>query len=202
MKSIEFYVNKFKYIDGIENADISFISALQKRRLSSLDKITFSALNNCFDTNVQNIIFSSPKGEIDRLLTIIEQYTNENVSSPIVFSASVHNYAVSAFLLNKNFSIPYNCISAGEESFCAGLLAAITSKYDNNLFVYSDVQNDKYISLCINISKNKKEGALKFAVMNSVKQSDYTLNDFIGLFNGNKKHIETPLFIIERISND
>ena len=61
MKSIEFYVNKFKYIEGIENADISFIPSLQKRRLSSLDKITFASMNDCFEIQFKILYFHHKK---------------------------------------------------------------------------------------------------------------------------------------------
>lgn len=202
MKSIEFYVNKFKYIEGIENADISFIPSLQKRRLSSLDKITFASMNDCFENTIQNIVFSSQKGEMERLIKLIEQYKTENAVSPAVFSGSVHNFAVSSFLLNKNFPVTYTAVSAGTDSFIAALISAIASKYDNNLIVYSDIENGKYISLCLNISSKKKEYAEKFELKQGKQNNEADINDFINLFQNKIQTLQTRLFTIERINDD
>ena len=57
MKLIEFYVNKIKYTEGVENADLSFINPILRRRLSLLDRVSAASLHSCFNEKIQNIVF-------------------------------------------------------------------------------------------------------------------------------------------------
>ena len=139
---------------------------------------------------------------MERLIKLIEQYKTENAVSPAVFSGSVHNFAVSSFLLNKNFPVTYTAVSAGTDSFIAALISAIASKYDNNLIVYSDIENGKYISLCLNISSKKKEYAEKFELKQGKQNNEADINDFINLFQNKIQTLQTRLFTIERINDD
>ena len=202
MKSIEFYINKIKYIEGIQNADISFIPSISRRRLSNLDKITVASLNFCFTNEIQNIIFASKKGEIERLLKIIEQYKTENETSPMLFTGSVHNFAVSSFLINKQISIPYTAIDSGDETLSSGTYTAVMSKYKNNLLVYSDIENEQYVSLCLNISKEKKENSKKCKIKleeNEVISPNTT--DFIKFLKGEANILKTKNYRIESANN-
>lgn len=203
MKLIEFYVNKIKYTEGIENADLSFINPILRRRLSLLDRVSAASLYSCFNEKIQNIVFSSKTGEIERLLKIIAQYSTDEEISPSVFSSSVHNYAVSSYLMNEKKAVPYTALSAGTNSIFAGILTACVSKYSENLFVYSDIENNNYVSLCIHISKQKNTQADKYLIKPfEGAQIIYTLKDFVSFFNGNTNKLETAHYILERINND
>ena len=107
---LKFYADKFKFFDDVDALDLSDIPPIIRRRMSKLDKMTFSALEGVFTDSVQNVVYSSQFGEVDRLLKIIDQYTECDEVSPNTFSGSVHNYPVSFFLLNnkrgKDFSLP------------------------------------------------------------------------------------------------
>ena len=75
--NLEFYVNKFNYLNDIDGLDLSFIPPIVRRRMSVLDKITLSNLNSVYSDNIENIVFSSQYGEVTKLLKIIDQYMNE-----------------------------------------------------------------------------------------------------------------------------
>ena len=201
MKPAEFFVKKIKYIKGLNNADLSFIPALSRRRMSSLDKITAAALKPLFDDDIENIIFASQSGETERLFKIIEQYKTENDVSPAVFSGSVHNAAIGAFLINEKKPIVYNALSAGIETIPAGILAAAVSKYNNTLFVYSDIEDDIYVSLCLYMSK-ERSGAGYSVSIGSNTQSAAKVKDFAEFFEGSKGVIKTGGYTIERLNGD
>ena len=202
MKSLEFYVNKVKYTEGIENADVGFIAALNRRRMSSLDKMAAAALNDCITETTKNIIFSSQKGEFERLIKIIEQYKTEGETSPAIFSGSVHNFAVSSYLMNIKKPLQYNAIASGKDTVISGILSAVISNYDESLFVYSDIENEIYTCLCLNISKTKKENSQKFRIT-LINNSDKTnsIKDFANFFSSDVKLMKTNICTIERIKN-
>ena len=148
MKNQRFYVKDFCYIKSENEIDVSFIPPIQRRKLSKLDKMTLTVMSKIYSDEIDEIIFSSKDGESDRLNTIISEYKEFGEVSPTQFSASVHNYPVGFFTLIKKLNIPYYALSAGEETFYAGLVKSIISE-KNVLFVYSDK-----ISIACIISKN------------------------------------------------
>lgn len=201
MKSMEFYLNKFDYISSDEKPNIEFLSPVIRRRLSTADKYTTHTLNGCFSDRVENIVFSSRNGEIEKLLKIIEQYNDSGEVSPNTFAGSVHNYPVGFFLMNVKKSIPYTALSSGENSITTGLMASVISQYNNILFCYTDTFEDKIISLALTIDKTNKSGTkYKLTFENSDIQENY--NDYIKLFSGEITSLSTPLFRLERISDE
>ena len=203
MKEAEFYINKLKYIEGASNAEIDFIQPVMRRRMSALDRAAAACLFDCFDNNIQNIIFASKTGEVERLISIIEQYMTENAVSPAAFSGSVHNYAAGMFLMNIQKSIPYTALSAGDETFAAGLFAAAVSKYSNVLYVYSDIENEKHVSLCLNISKNKLENSKKFKIeLAGFTKTSPALKDYSKLFSDIIKTVKTQNYTVSRGFDD
>ena len=168
--------------------------------MSALDKITLLALDNSYTDTIQNIVFSSRFGEVDRLLKIIDQYTQDNEVSPNTFSSSVHNYPVSFFLLNKRHSIPYTALSAHKNSISSGLLASLVSDYDNVLFCYSDVNNGIENSLAINISKKYHEDSTKYILkLQSNSNMEDSFDNHVKLFSGIISSVRTSSYTIERL---
>ena len=102
---LEFYVNKYNYLKNSNEIDLSFIPPIMRRRMSIVDKYILSVLNNIYSDNIENIVFSSQYGEVERLIKLINQYTENKEVSPNAFSCSVHNYSEGFFLLNKQKSI-------------------------------------------------------------------------------------------------
>lgn len=195
--NIEFYVNKFCAVNSPKETDISFLPLIMKRRLSNIDKCTLSTLNSIFTDNCQYLVFSSRKGEIERLIKIINQYTKEGEVSPNTFSGSVHNYPAGFFLLNKKTPVPYTAISAGDRTISAGLLGALTSNYENILFCYADSYDDKLFSFGVNITKTCGKDKYKLTLKSSNKKENF--NEFTELFSGIRDYTETELFKTERI---
>lgn len=197
---LEFYVNKFNYFDSIDAIDLSNIPPVIRRRMSALDKITLLALDKTYTDTIQNIVFSSRFGEVDRLLKIIDQYTQNNEVSPNTFSGSVHNYPVSFFLLNKQLSVPYTALSAYKNSISSGLMTSLVSNYDNVLFCYSDVNNGAGNSLAINLSKKFYKESTKYVVkLQSNNNSEDSFDNYVKLFSGIIYSVRTHSYTIERL---
>ena len=197
---LEFYVNKFYHLNSLDSADVTFIPPILKRKTSSVDKAALTVMNKTYDDNIQNIVFSSQFGEVERLLKIIDQYTLDKEVSPNIFSSSVHNYTVGFFLFNIKKTIPYTALSATDASISAGLTTSAISKYDNTLYCFCDVNDNKVMAFSVNISKKRNENALKFRLtLKDNKNLKDDFNDFVKLFKGEIKELETPSIKLERI---
>lgn len=203
MKEITFYINKQSWISASDGLNFSFIPSIIRRRMSLFDKYTFYNLYKCFSDDIQNIVFSSKSGEVEKLIKIISQYSNEGEVSPATFSGSVHNYSVGLFLQNMKKSIPYTALSATDNSITAGLLAAVISKYDNNIFCYSNINGKEIFSMALRITKKPTAGSQEFRIILK-SNPDYSYgnyNDFADLFSGRLNSIDTALYKLERINN-
>lgn len=201
---IEFYVNKHNAVENAEKLDLGFIPKILHRRMSKLDKITLSNLNNVYSNDVQYLVFVSQYGEVERLLKLIGQYTEDKEVSPNIFSGSVHNYSAGFFLLNKQKSIPYTSLSSCAASFSVGLLFSVISHYKNILFCYSDFNNDKIVSIALNITKNQTKQTSKYILKfnsDNLAVND-TFGNYIKLFAGEINSVKTSNFILERVNND
>ena len=197
---LEFYISKFNSIDSDEDLNLDFISPIQRRRLSKLDKYAVHTINKNFTDNIENIVFSSQNGEIERLLKIINQYCDNDEVSPNTFAGSVHNYPVGFFLLAKGCPIPYTALSAGNNSLSAGLVSAVISKYENVIYCFSDVYDERVVSFSVNI--NKKPSSLSEKYIMNFKSNDSgkdEYDNYVRLFSGNINKLTTPLFEIERV---
>ena len=97
-----FYIKDYKYIENGE-IDISFLPMMIRRRLSSIDKYAIYTLSAFKDCKIDEIVYSSRYGELERLFKIIDQYIEDNEVSPNLFSSSVHNYLVGLFSQINNF---------------------------------------------------------------------------------------------------
>lgn len=200
--SITFYVEKFRYIDFLQDADVSFLPPILRRRLSSIDKCTLSLLHEVYSEEIQNLVFSSKYGEVDRLNKIIAQYTEAGEVSPNTFAGSVHNYPAGFFLLNAKKSIPYTAISSNKQPITSGILTSVISQYDKILFCYSDIFEDDCKSLALRISKSPAKAALKYQIsFNESETIGDELKSCVSLFNGDIDLLTTPLFKIERVGH-
>lgn len=150
---MKFFVKDYCFIKSEEEIDVSSIPPLMRRKLSLLDKAAYSTMIKVFNKDIEEIVFSSEYGEFTRLNTLIEQYKEAGETSPAQFSGSVHNYPAGFFTLINKLNIPYYALSAGENSFYAGLLKSVMSKKET-MFTYADTYNDiKAISVIISPSE-------------------------------------------------
>jgi hypothetical protein len=201
---LEFYVNKFNFLTDSNEINIDFIPQILRRRLSNIDKCALYMLNQTYSNDVQNIVFSSQYGEVERLNKLIGQYTKDKEVSPNTFSGSVHNYSEGFFLLNKKNPVPYTAISAGENSISMGFLTAILSNYNNILFCYSDYfDNEHSKTFAVNLAKKNTSQAIKYQI--KMKQNTAIEDEFDGyvkLFCGDIKSLNTSTYTIERVGDD
>lgn len=152
---MKFFIKNYYFIKSENEIDVSLIPPLIRRKLSLLDKVAYSTMIKVFNKDVEEIVFSSEYGEYTRLNTLIKQYKETGEASPAQFSGSVHNYPVGFFTLINKLNIPYYALSAGKNSFYAGLLKSIISKKET-MFTYADTYNEiQSISVIISPSKGK-----------------------------------------------
>ena len=196
MNHLEFYVNKFCYLDN--DVDVNFIPPILRRRLSALDKAGLTVLNKAFSDNIENVVFSSQFGQIDRLNRLIEQYKSEQEVSPNTFSCSVHNYSAGFFLLNIKKPIPYTALSSFNNSISEGILASVISKYENNLFCYADANDGVTKAFALNISKKPTQNTKYILKQGNNDVFEDVYDDFIKFFSGKLDLIKTQNYTIER----
>lgn len=199
---IKFTINKFYYSDNPEKTDVGFVAPILRRRLSALDKTALSALIETYTDNIENLVFSSRYGEVDRLIKIISQYKETQDASPNTFSGSVHNYPAGFFLMNIKKSIPYTAVSACQDSICAGLISAVISNYENVLFCHADVYGSQNYALALNLSKSDKNNSQEFImkIENNTVTNDLP-EKYVKLFSEKTDILKTPNFTIERIKS-
>ena len=204
MNEIEFYINNFSFLNKNDVPDLSFMPMLQRRKLSNVNRAAFYTLNNCYDDSIENIIYSSENGELERLDVLIKQYQENNEVSPSAFSSSVHNSSVGSFALFKQYNKNYTALSSCNNSFSMGLLNAIIDKSNNKLYCYADTTNE-INSICINISKYKNQNSKKYILKQNQNKDVSSLNEakaFINLLMGNCNTINYSIYTVERMEND
>lgn len=133
-------------IDFNDWPKLSFIPAMQRRRLSPFAKISLfvaheSASNSTVDLP---IIFTSRHGDLHKTSDLLADLAEQTPVSPTAFSLSVHNAIPSLYsILTKNKQA-INAISAGQDTFFMGLVdayARLTSGLaDEILFIHADQQ--------------------------------------------------------------
>lgn len=162
MKNQVFYIRNLNKISSENEIDVSFLPPLVRRKMGLLDKVSLTTMNKSYEDCVEEIVFSSVYGEFTRLNTIIKQYQECGEVSPAQFSASVHNFPVSFFTLNKKLNIPYYALT----SFEAGLIKSIISGKES-LCTYADVfEGIKSVSFIVSPHK----GEYKFKSINEAQE--------------------------------
>jgi len=123
--------------------DVSFVDPMQRRRLSSLARMTLSVANQCCAGGVgAGFVFASRHGELARTTTMLENIADQDNLSPTVFGMSVLNACTGLFSILKKNTAPASAVSAGCSSFAYGLLEAARQWMDSPerpvLYVYGD----------------------------------------------------------------
>ncbi len=107
---------------------LPFIPAIRRRRLSKLGamimQVIFS-LGDDLDLSEVNTVFSSHHGELDTTLKLIDFLIENELFSPQKFSHSVHNTNSGLFSIELKNTNPSTALSAGEASFCYGILESM-----------------------------------------------------------------------------
>lgn len=200
MDKLEFYIDNFIYISNIEGLDFSFIPSLLKRRLSPLNKATFYTLEKCLNSDVENFVYASRYGEFDKLKNLINSFSVENCVSPTMFSSSVHNASIGAFLHKNKLNKPYVALAATQNTLSMALLQSVINPYKVNLFCYSDYIDDEPFSIAMLI--NKKPIGKRFLIdMKKNEQLEHTeeIPLLVSLLNNEVSSIQFDNYKIEAL---
>lgn len=193
-----FYIQNFKYTQN-GDIDISFLPMMVRRRLSPIDKYAIYTLSGFKDVKIDELVYSSRYGELERLFKIIDQYLEDNEVSPNLFSSSVHNYLVGLFSQINNLTTSYTSISAENNSFSMGLLKSILSDKTNSLYCYVDKENEKINPVSCLISKTS--GNIKCRLKREkVSDNQNEFVNFIDFLNGKLNKINFGCYSIERVN--
>ena len=118
-ENIEFYLNKFSYIENEKDIDISFIKPLQRRRLSLVDKFSLDILNKIVTEDIENII-SDLKGLSSKLEPIADSVSaavnNVNVVSGKLAEADLKGVVEKAGSMMESVDNTVRSISAPLDS--------------------------------------------------------------------------------------
>lgn len=109
------------------------IKKMSVRRLSPISKVALDlALHSIENEDIGFIVYASRHGELKYSYEILCGLNNDQAASPAKFSHSVHNSTGSYLTILEKLSCPVTAISAGEDSFSSGLIAAINHSMANS----------------------------------------------------------------------
>ena len=198
MNNFEFYINKYYFIKTKNEVDVSSLSPIVRRRLGNLDKAVFTTLSRVFENDIKEIVYSSQKGESERLDAITTQYEEFNEVSPAQFSASVHNFPVGFFTLYNKLNIPYYAIASGKKSLSAGVIKSVIAKRQPVLFCYADFDVEPSSVACL-ISREKNVSAMKCILTPNNCEVENEFIDFTYFLEGKSGVFRGGLCKIERV---
>lgn len=194
------FIKNFSYCNEVGEI-VKKIPMMMRRKLSTMDKLAMSVILKIYEEDIEEFIFSSQYGEFERLFSLIEQYKNDNEVSPILFSASVHNYLAGVLSLLKNLTNSYYAISSGENSLSFGLIQSIVSEKNNILYCYSDSYNEKK-SVAVTLSKKYIPNSIEceFKKENDIETCKDEYQNFIDFLDNKNDKFITPVGILSRVN--
>lgn len=196
MKEIIFDIKKFSYIVG-EEADVSFIPMMLRRKLNKFGRAGLYTLYNAYCGGSPDLVFSSCYGDFDRVVKLIAQRNEDGEVSPAGFSSSVHNATIGLFSLLEGIKTSYNSISAGEKTVSSGFLESLLSK--NSLYCYTEsVGGIK--SLSIATEQNDKGKFLLCENSENLPPQD-KFEDLVEFLDGKKDSFISDLYVVKKNEN-
>lgn len=112
---------------GETKPDVSWLPALQRRRLSPLARSVFHVVNEIaqhHDVSALPTVLASRHGEIARTQTLLENLADREPLSPATFSLSVHNAIGGQLSIALGNQHPVSSVALGEEGLGSALLEA------------------------------------------------------------------------------
>ncbi len=120
----------------------NFAPVSLRRRVSPLGQKTLQSAWNLVQSGEINLIFSSRHGEFCRTVSLLDSLAREDAVSPTDFSLSVHHGLVGLLSIAQKNHQGHTAIAGGPESFCYGLLEALSHLRENAdkpvLFLHCD----------------------------------------------------------------
>jgi hypothetical protein len=148
------FFNNEKKISNELKADVSFLPAMKRRRLSPLARAAFFVAEKCITADQQvQTIFCSLRGESQRTFKILQDIANDEDISPTAFSLSVHNAIAGQFTIAFNNQEKSLAIAPGEQGYIAGFIEAaglLLEKPDKDvlLVIYDEGLPELYRQYC------------------------------------------------------
>ena len=123
--------------------ELSFLPSRMKRRMSQLSRMIVEIGHRLIsEEEVNDIIFASRYGELNRQLKITEGILDDGEVSPAAFSQSVFNTPVALVSLLEKITGITRAVYAGPDSFQMGLLQAVilaaSPGMGNILYLFGD----------------------------------------------------------------
>lgn len=114
-----------RLVQGSEAADVSFLPALQRRRLSPLARMAFHVgWPLAEQMPAQPLVFCSRHGETPRNLELLTQLAQREALSPTHFSLSVHNAVAGLWSIFRNDTSEMTSIAGAADGLEHALLEA------------------------------------------------------------------------------
>lgn len=111
--------------------DVSFLPALQRRRLSNLARMAFAVgWPLAEDYPELALVFVSRHGETPRTFTILSELAERQPLSPTQFSLSVHNAIIGLWSILRGETSEMTALAAAGDGFEQGLLEAAGLLHD------------------------------------------------------------------------
>ena len=108
--------------------DVSFLPAMQRRRLSHLARMAFQVAWPLADAHGEQLplVFVSRHGETPRTLAIIKDLANDEALSPTQFSLSVHNAVIGLWSIMRGDTSEMTALAGENDGLEHGVLEACT----------------------------------------------------------------------------
>lgn len=119
--------NPVRVADDGQQPDVSFLPALQRRRLSRLARMAFHVAWPLAEAaGPMPLVFASRHGETPRTLTIIGDLARNEPLSPTQFSLSVHNAIIGLWSILRGDTSEMTALAAEGDGLEQALLEAST----------------------------------------------------------------------------
>lgn len=113
--------------DEGQQPDVSFLPAMQRRRLSRLARMAFHVSWPLAETHPQlPMVFVSRHGETPRTLAILGDLARDEPLSPTQFSLSVHNAIIGLWSIQRGDTSEMTALAGEGDGLEQGLLEAAT----------------------------------------------------------------------------
>jgi hypothetical protein len=110
---------------GSAAPDVGFVEPMQRRRLSSLAKMSLRVAHDCVhDLTDFRMVYASRHGELKRTVGMLEALADGETLSPTAFSLAVPNATAGIYSILRQNHAASTAIAAGASSFGFGLLEA------------------------------------------------------------------------------
>jgi len=169
-----------------EGPAIDFTSAMFRRRLSQISKMTVRVVHDLLPLGEDTkMIFISFRGELNKQYSINRMVIEDNAVMPAAFSLSVFNAPIALASMAFNLKGGYSAVYPARNSFCAGLAAAgaalFSEKKDEVVVVYADeapppeysaiFQGDPPLAFALLLTRNSCSGSVPVSLLNEENDS-------------------------------